>query len=46
VHRLEGKEREQELAGMLGAVTDRTQASAREMLEASQQDKADAWVNG
>jgi DNA repair protein RecN (Recombination protein N) len=46
VHRLEGKEREQELAGMLGAVTDRTQASAREMLEASQQDKADVWVNG
>ena len=36
---LQGEEREREIAGMLGAVTDRTQASAREMLAASQEDK-------
>jgi DNA repair ATPase RecN len=36
---LEDREREQELAGMLGAVTKQTRASAREMFEASQADK-------
>jgi DNA repair ATPase RecN len=36
---LEDREREQELAGMLGAVTEQTRASAREMFEASQADK-------
>jgi DNA repair protein RecN (Recombination protein N) len=45
VIRLQGEERERELAGMLGAVTDRTQASAREMLAASRQDKLE-WVIG
>jgi DNA repair protein RecN (Recombination protein N) len=45
VIRLQGKDRERELAGMLGAVTDRTQASAREMLAASKQDKLE-WVIG
>jgi DNA repair protein RecN (Recombination protein N) len=39
VHALEGEMREREIAGMLGAVTDRTHASAREMLAASQADK-------
>ncbi len=39
VQTLEGEEREQEIAGMLGAVTDRTRASAREMLLASESDK-------
>src|SRR5690606_17636218 len=39
VHPLEGEERERELASMLGAFTDATWASAREMLAASQQDK-------
>jgi DNA repair protein RecN (Recombination protein N) len=39
VERLEGEERERELAGMLGALTDSTWASAREMLAASPQDK-------
>lgn len=36
---LDGTEREQEIAGMLGAITERTQASAREMLSASQEEK-------
>jgi DNA repair protein RecN (Recombination protein N) len=36
---LEGKARVLEIAGMLGAVTDRTQASAHEMLAASQREK-------
>jgi DNA repair protein RecN (Recombination protein N) len=39
VQPLEGAEREQEIAGMLGAVTDRTRASAREMLLASKKAK-------
>jgi len=39
---MEGSVREQELASMLGAVTERTQASAREMLAASEADKAKA----
>jgi DNA repair protein RecN (Recombination protein N) len=39
VHLLEGETREREIAGMLGALTDRTHASAREMLAASQADK-------
>jgi DNA repair protein RecN (Recombination protein N) len=39
VHRLDGRDREQELAGMLGAITEQTQASAREMLAASQASK-------
>lgn len=37
---LEGQEREQEIAAMLGAVTAKTRASAREMLLASQRDKS------
>jgi DNA repair protein RecN (Recombination protein N) len=36
---LEGEIREHEIAGMLGSVTERTRASAREMLVASQADK-------
>ncbi len=40
VRRLDAQEREQEIAKMLGAVTDRTRASASEMLAQSQQDKA------
>jgi len=40
VHRLDGRDREQELAGMLGALTEQTQASAREMLAASQANKS------
>jgi DNA repair protein RecN (Recombination protein N) len=39
VQRLDDAERIRELAGMLGTVTDKTQASAREMLVASQQAK-------
>jgi DNA repair protein RecN (Recombination protein N) len=39
VHPLDGDEREQELAGMLGALTEQTRASAREMIAASQADK-------
>jgi DNA repair protein RecN (Recombination protein N) len=39
VHALEFRDREQELAGMLGTITDQTQASAREMLQAGQRDK-------
>ena len=39
VQPLAGEEREQELAGMLGAITDKTRASAREMLAASHRDK-------
>jgi DNA repair protein RecN (Recombination protein N) len=39
VQLLEGETREREIAGMLGALTDRTHASAREMLAASQVDK-------
>jgi DNA repair protein RecN (Recombination protein N) len=39
VHCLGDQEREQELAGMLGTVTEQTRASAREMLAASQSDK-------
>jgi DNA repair ATPase RecN len=36
---LDGEEREQELAGMLGAITEQTRASAREMMAASEADK-------
>jgi DNA repair protein RecN (Recombination protein N) len=36
---LDGEEREQEMSGMLGAVTPKSRASAREMLAASQEDK-------
>jgi DNA repair protein RecN (Recombination protein N) len=36
---VQGQEREQEIAGMLGSVTQRTRASAREMLAASQEKK-------
>lgn len=36
---LHGRDREQEIAEMLGALTDRTLASAREMLVGSQKDK-------
>ncbi len=36
---LEGRLREEEIAAMLGAVTDRTYASAREMLAASEEEK-------
>jgi DNA repair protein RecN (Recombination protein N) len=39
VQPLQGMEREQEIAGMLGAVTEQTRASAREMLAASQRGK-------
>ena len=39
VQALQGTSREQEMAGMLGAITDRTRASAREMLLASQEEK-------
>jgi DNA repair protein RecN (Recombination protein N) len=39
VDEVDGNLREQELASMLGAVTERTQASAREMLAASEADK-------
>lgn len=39
VHPLDGEERERELAGMLGAITDQTRASAREMVTASASDK-------
>jgi DNA repair protein RecN (Recombination protein N) len=39
VEQLEGQEREREIAVMLGALTDATWASAREMLTLSQQDK-------
>jgi len=39
VQSLAGEGREQELAGMLGTITDRTQASAREMLAASEAGK-------
>ena len=39
VQRLDRQDREQELAGMLGAITEQTQASAREMLAASQANK-------
>ncbi len=39
VHSLASDEREQELAGMLGALTEQTRASAREMIAASQSDK-------
>lgn len=39
VRTLQGEAREQEIAAMLGAVTDRTRASAREMLAASQAGK-------
>lgn len=39
VHPVDGREREIELAGMLGTLTEQTRASAREMLLASQQDK-------
>jgi DNA repair protein RecN (Recombination protein N) len=39
VHPLDSDERELEIAGMLGAITDKTKASAREMLAASQRDK-------
>ena len=45
VNSLEGEARALEIAGMLGAVTDRTQASAHEMLTASQQEK-DAYGQG
>ena len=36
---VDGKDRETELAGMLGTLTEQTRASAREMLLASQRDK-------
>ena len=36
---LDGEEREQELAGMLGAITEQTRASAREMIAVSEADK-------
>jgi DNA repair protein RecN (Recombination protein N) len=39
VRTVEDEAREQELAGMLGAMTDKTQASAREMLIGSRADK-------
>jgi DNA repair protein RecN (Recombination protein N) len=39
VHCLQDEEREQEIASMLGAITDRTQASATEMLAASRAHK-------
>lgn len=39
VHALDGVDREREIAGMLGVFSERTQASAREMLAASQVDK-------
>jgi DNA repair protein RecN (Recombination protein N) len=39
VRPLDGKQREQEIAGMLGATTSKTRASAREMLTASEADK-------
>lgn len=39
VHPVDGDEREQEIAGMLGALTEQTRASAREMLAASKEDK-------
>jgi DNA repair protein RecN (Recombination protein N) len=39
VHPLDGDEREQELAGMLGALTEQTRASAREMIAVSQSGK-------
>jgi DNA repair protein RecN (Recombination protein N) len=39
VRSLAGEEREQEIAGMLGAITDKTRASAHEMLVASQENK-------
>ena len=42
VEQLEGEQREREIAGMLGALTDTTWASAREMLAASQQGKQTA----
>lgn len=42
VELLAGEEREQEVAGMLGAITDKTRASAREMLAASHRDKQQA----
>jgi DNA repair protein RecN (Recombination protein N) len=39
VQPVDGEGREQEIAKMLGTVTARTRASAREMLAASQEDK-------
>jgi DNA repair protein RecN (Recombination protein N) len=39
VHPVDGEEREEELAGMLGAITEQTRASAREMMVASEADK-------
>ena len=39
VRPLDGKDRALEVAGMLGAITDQTEASAREMLSASQAQK-------
>lgn len=39
VRRLEGRDREHEIAAMLGTVTTKTRASAREMLIASRRDK-------
>lgn len=39
VHLVQEQARAHEIAGMLGAITDRTEASAREMLAASQADK-------
>lgn len=40
VRRLEGQEREREMAEMMGAVTDVAQATVRELLAASEADKA------
>jgi DNA repair protein RecN (Recombination protein N) len=39
VRRLEGQEREREIAKMMGAATDKTRASAVEMLAQSREDK-------
>ena len=39
VNTLGGNEREEELAGMLGAITEQTRASAREMMVSSEADK-------
>jgi DNA repair protein RecN (Recombination protein N) len=45
VRRLEGGDREQEVAGMLGVATAKTRASAREMLVQSQKDKDSHLAN-
>jgi DNA repair ATPase RecN len=45
VRSLDGEEREQEMASMLGTVTAKTRASAHEMLIQSQKDKATLLAN-